>query len=439
LIAVAPAMADDAALREEVQQLQKQVDALSAQTQTGLDQEVEEYLDTNPVWQNAQGGSKWDDVTVIFRITAIGLASVDSDDPPQGDGNFHLVFGDVDLDLAFNITENLRGFLNLNSSNIPSVQFDDILDDVALTASGATDGIGINGTVPVSSDSAAGGSRSTNSINVYEAGFEHTMTVGNNEVHVVMGKLDPRVRFGGTAFSNDENTQFQNNVFDDTSAILWLSDITGRQYLGLQLWTEFGGGKWRVDVAWFNTPGEWFSHGQFYVQVGYTGELKGRPMHVKFYAFVDEFFLDDTGDGSSGGGVAWDWQANDKIGVFFTITGTGGDVNPIDLDATIGLQWTGAFDSRPDDVIGIAVGWISLDDGAIQNARDGGRVAYPTAFVEDVEITVELYYNAMYEGGKYQVTPFVQFIQDPTPIVEDFAPGGQDSLVILGVRFFVFF
>ena len=47
----------------------------------------------------------------------------------------------------------------------------------------------------------------------------------------------------------------------------------------------------------------------------------------------------------------------------------------------------------------------------------------------------------MYEGGKYQVTPFLQFINDPYQITEGFsgAPSPQDTLFVLGIRFFVFF
>ena len=71
-MAVSPVMADDEALREQADQLRQKIEALS--TQSGLDQQVDEYLDENPVWQGAQGGSKWDDVTVVFRLTAVGAA-----------------------------------------------------------------------------------------------------------------------------------------------------------------------------------------------------------------------------------------------------------------------------------------------------------------------------------------------------------------------------
>ncbi len=443
VVAVAPAMADDEALREEVQQLQKQYDALSTQSQK-MDQEIEEYLDDNKVWQGAQGGSKWDDVTVVFRITAVGLASVGNDDPPEGPGNFHDVNGDVDLDFTFNITENLTGFLFLNGTSFSNVDWDDLgedgdlLDDGdTLTASGLTDGIGINGTKPVS---ATDGDDIT-ALNVYEAYIDHVMTLGNNQVHVMWGKLDPRRHFAQNRYRDDENTQFLNNLFDDSPSTLWLSDLSGRVYLGAIIWTEFGDGKWRVDGGWFNTPGEWFTQGQFYVQLTLTTEISGRPTHFRFYGWIDEFFRDATGDGSSGGGVSWDWELNDKMGLFVTIASTGGDVNPVDMDATIGLQWKAVFGSRPDDILGIGVGWISLNtDPTTIFARDDGSRSF-AAPIEDTELTLEIYYVAMYEGGKYQVTPFLQFINDPYQITETFAgsPSPQDSLFILGIRFFVFF
>ncbi len=443
VIAIAPAMADDEALREEVQQLQKQFDALSTQSQTGLDEEVEEYLDDNKVWQGAQGGSKWDDVTIVFRITAVGAASVGSDDAPDGPGNSHDVNGDVDLDFTFNITENLTGFLFLNGTTFSNVDWDELGDESdfeldrsspSLSASGLTDGIGLNGTKPVS---ATGGDDVT-ALNVYEAFIDHVMTVGGGQMHVMWGKIDPRKHFGQNRYRDDENTQFLNNLFDDSPSTLWLSDLSGRVYLGAIIWTEFGDGKWRVDGGWFNTPGEWFTQGQFYIQLTLNTEISGRTSHFRFYAFIDEFFRDDTGDGSAGGGVSWDWELNDKIGLFVTIASTGGDVNPVELDATVGIQWTAPFGSRPDDILGIGIGWISLNDPTTMNAKDGGSRDFD-APVEDTELTLEIYYVAMYEGGKYQITPFLQFINDPYQITESFQPNPQDTLFLLGIRFFVFF
>ena len=444
VIGVAPAMADDEALREEVQQLQKQYDALSAQSQTGTDQEVEEYLDDNKVWQGAQGGSRWDDVTVVFRITAVGAASVGNDGAPDGPENFHDVNGDVDLDFTFNITENLTGFLFLNGTTFENVDWNDLGDEGDIfddggtfSASGLTDGIGLNGTKPVS---ATGGDDVT-ALNVYEAYIDHVMTVGGGQMHVMWGKIDPRKHFGQNRYRDDENTQFLNNLFDDSPTTLWLSDLSGRIYLGLMLSKEFADGKWKVSGGWFNTPGEWFTQGQFYIQLTLTTEISGRPSHFRFYGWIDEFFRDDTGDGSSGGGVSWDWEMTGSIGLFVTIASTGGDVNPVELDATVGIQWAAPIASRPDDILGIGVGFISLNgDPTTINARDDGRRAFGTP-IEDTEVTLEIYYVAMYEGGKYQVTPFLQFVNDPYQITEGFAgaPSPQDTLFILGVRFFVFF
>ena len=112
----------------------------------------------------------------------------------------------------------------------------------------------------------------------------------------------------------------------------------------------------------------------------------------------------------------------EKIGVFFRIATNGDDVNPVELDASVGVQMTGMIGSRPDDVIGIAVGFITANDTVL------------SGIPEDTEFTLEIYYKYVMEDGKMQITPHLIYVSEPGG---NESPWQDDALFILGFRIHV--
>ena len=413
---------EEDALREEVQQLREKIDALSAQQSTLLEQEIESYLDANSAWQGAQGDSlKGVSISASFTMVTQGTVGLDQ-------FNRTATNGDVDLDFDFKVTDNLDLFI-YTTANAEDAGFPQLFGAVShggspgvttgfgpiagSTMAGFDDGIGVNGTVPTN----------PGSLTVREAGIRHAWTIGDNQLHWEMGELDPRNRFMQNAFAGDENTQFLHNSFDDSSAILWLTDASGRTSFGVHMWISFGANKEHtINWGWFNTPGQWFNDGQFYFQYHWKGEVSGREMNVRLMGFIDDYFENAAGDGSSGGGASWDWWVTDNIGLFVLIGVNNDDINAVQGDYSVGAQFNGLIGSRPDDVIGVAVGFMSINDTVL--------VGIP----EDTEVTVELYYKYMTEDGKLQITPHLIYVQDP-------GGGGSgwfdDTLFILGVRIHV--
>jgi len=404
-VPVARAAETGPTLGEQIAQLEKQVQALQDKRRALLQSEIDAYLRDSFPARSAEGGGDWRDRTTLRgRMTIIFQATVD-----YCDENEHQVNGDVDLDFDFTLSERLSVFVHLTANTEGGFP---PLGDGIRTASGLTDGIGVNGMKPTD----------PGSVTVYEAGISWTVGVGDTDVHVQLGSIDPRTRTGQNAYADDENTQFLNNLFDDSPSVLWLSDNTGRTVLGIHAWASFGAEKnVTLSGGWFNSPGQFFNNGQFYVQLHWSRQVSGRAMNFRLFGWIDEFFEDATGDGSAGGGVSWDWRLSEKVGVFVRLTGSGGDANPVEFDASLGAALFGMLSSRPDDVIGVAIGFISLQDGT----------SFGT-FPEDVEIHFELYYKAMLEGGKLQVTPHVMFVTDPGG-----GTGVMDALWIVGLRLFV--
>jgi len=440
LVSVLPrtATAEDPTLENQVARLREQIGQLAASDGRLLAMEIESYLARDLAHGGAAGATPLAGVTISSRLTAVVMGTIDYCIEDETLAN-----GDVDLDFDFKVTDNLDLFVYLTANTESERGFeadfgqashgafgDSFYKEMALggtpvpsthkffgqvgggTFSGLTDGVGVNGTQSVRPEEGY--------VLVREAGLTHRVPVGDHWLHWQAGALDPRPRFLQNAFADDENTQFINNLFDDSPSIQWLSDATGRMYLGWYGWISFGDNQqYTVSWGWFNTPGQFFNNGQFYAQFGWKGQVRGREMNLRIMGTIDEFFIDSLRDGSAGGGVSWDWWVTDAIGLFVRIATNGGDVNPIELDASIGAQFNGLVGSRPDDRIGVAIGFISTNDLVI-------------TLPQDTEVTIEVYYDFSLENGKMHVTPHLIFVSDPG--------GGlavSDQLWILGLRLHV--
>jgi hypothetical protein len=444
LVFATPAVAGDDALREKVRQLEEKVEALSGQQSTQLEQAIEQYLDESSAWQAAAAGTGVEGVTISADFTANTMGTVSAKNISGQDINRTVVTGFIDLKFDMKVTENLDFHIHLTANTadpvsnleflaygefeapsleaitpsnpalqIPTPGFPTMLPNGGRTLSGWTDGIGVDGTQPVQ----------PGSITVWQAYITHKVALGRSNLYTELGSMDPRFRFLQNAFADDEKTQFVNNIFDDPAAMLWLTDASGRTPLGIYQWMNFGDKEqFTVSWGWFNTPGQFFDKGQFMIQFGWAGEVKGRAMNLYILGFLDNFYKDSTGDGSSGGGFSWDWAVSEKIGVWARLTATGGDVNVVSMDAEVGVHFMNFAEARPDDTAGFAFGWIKANDSSqlISNS-----------FTEDTELVLELYYRYTRQDGKLQITPYFMYVSNPGGGESFF---GDDKLFILGLR-----
>jgi hypothetical protein len=443
LVFATPAVAGDDALREKVRQLEEKVEALSGQQSTQLEQAIEQYLDESSAWQAAAAGQGVEGVTLSADFTANTQGTVSAKNTFGEDFNRTVVTGFIDLNFDMKVTENLDFHIHLTAntadpvnnlqfladSEIPSLEaiepapiaiqiptpgFPTALPQGGRTLSGWTDGIGVDGTQPVQ----------PGSITVWQAYVTYKVALGRSNLYTEFGSMDPRFRFLQNAYADDEKTQFVNNIFDDAAAMMWLTDASGRTPLGIYQWIAFGDKEqYTVSWGWFNTPGLFFSKGQFMAQFGWNGEVKGRALNIYLMGFIDNFFRDATGDGSSGGGFSLDWAASEKIGVWGRLTANGGDVNIVSMDAEVGVHFMNFSETRPDDTAGVAVGWLKASDSSVYT----GGVALP----EDTELVFELYYRYTREDGKLQITPYFMYVSNPGGGETVF---GDDKLFILGLR-----
>jgi hypothetical protein len=401
LVFAGPVLAGDQSVEEHIRKLEEKVEALSSQQSAQLDQAVESYLDSSSAWNAADGDMQG--ITITAALTGSIMGTLDQDP-----SNRHAVSGDVDLGFHFQVTENLG--LHITATAAAGGGSASTANTTP-TFSGATDGIGTNGNVSTTGTGRA--------INIYEAYITHTTGAISWEI----GALDPRVRFLQNAFADDENTQFTNNLFDDSPSVLWQTGASGAGVLGVHLWTSFGGDNkemFTVSAAWFNPSGTFFNNGSLFLQFSMHMDMDGRGLNIRLMANLDNINNDSSGDATIAWGLSADMAVSDKIGVFLRIAGNDDDFargNPVEFDASFGGQMAVGDEGN---VVGLAIGLVSANDSV------GGP--YP----EDLEITVEVYFKIMLEGGKMQVTPFVMYINEP-------GGGGSinDTLFILGVRLHV--
>jgi len=401
------------AIRSEIQELKRRSNSLEAQRESMVREEVRAYLTGVAAHGGASGADGFKGVTITASLTTVFLATVNADP-----FNRHQVNGDVDLDVDFEVTDNLDLFIYMTANTdgaFPS-EFDAISGGFPATLSGAGDGIGVNGTVPTS----------PGSVRLREGGIHWATGVGENTLHVIMGKLDPRDRFAQNKFAGDENTQFLNNLFDDPPAITWPTNATGRTILGVHFWLHFGENEqYRFDIGWYNQPGQFFNRGIMLFQFTWSGQLRGRDITVRIYGQIDT----SPADESAGAGVSADWWLTETIGIFArgtvrdNISPAMGGVNHIESDWQVGVVFQGLLSSRPDDTLGVAIGFIKGPAGAFIGS----------GVPENSETVIEIYYRYLEEDGKLQITPMVQFILDPG--AGTFTE--PDTLVLLGLRIHV--
>jgi hypothetical protein len=406
-------LAEEISLREDIAALRQRAEALEAQRQLLFEKEIDSYLTKTEAERGAQGADAWHQVSIHADIVSVFLATVGADP-----GDTHALHGVARLELDFTVTDNLDLFLNLEADSGGSFpgEFGPIAGAAGATLSGLHDGIGVDGTV----------STAPGSIRVREAGITWAAPIAGQTLFVMAGKLDPRDHYAQNAFAQDPRTQFLNNLFDDPPALNWPTNAAGVNIFGLNAWMSFGAdSQFRVDLGYFNPPGQWFSRGLFLAQFLWSTQLLQRETNLRVYGMLDTITVAETG----AFGLSWDWYATEKIGVFFRATvkdnqsPNARETNQVESDWQGGAVFFGLIPGRPDDCLGVAVGYMK---GPVTAMVPGGTP-------ENNEMVIEIYYRYLHEDGKLQISPVVQIILDPGAG----AFADPNRLILLGVRVFV--
>jgi porin len=133
------------------------------------------------------------------------------------------------------------------------------------------------------------------------------------------------------------------------------------------------------------------------------------------------------------------WQApgaaGQSLGGFLRVMGAPGDRNLADLMVQAGVNWAAPLASRPNDIAGLAFGWLGLSSAEQDYGRDlvaFGRAASPFAGSETI---IETTYQAPLNGW-LTLQPDLQLVLNPDagmPVAGTVRPAGSPD-VVLGLR-----
>ncbi len=282
-----------------------------------------------------------------------------------------------------------------------------------------------------------------------QAWYELEMPVGESEVELYVGKIDPFGHFDQNDIADDESAAFLNNVFVHNPLLDSGGDIDVDAYgfaPGLILsWRDNSQSPdyWKASVGLFSSGqgGSWdsdlsrpFIIGQ--VEAG-SDALFGREGAYRLYAwergratpFANEF--DSTTARHSGWGVSANQQVAEHVTVFGRYGHSHSSKMRFDKALTMGAEIGGAYWGREEDRIGLAAGWADTTQSfraaaPVLDADSDGVADFGYA-PDGAEQQYEIYYD--WKANDYlELSPDFQWIRNP---------GGDSSrsdIAVVGLR-----
>jgi len=295
-------------------------------------------------------------------------------------------------------------------------------------------------------DDAAG----NRSMDVHELWYEQLFA--DNTIRLTVGKLDlPRsfegygypVGFDGSAYANEENTQFFNSALVNNSAI-----PIPEKGLGISVFYQ-PDDSWYIAAAvadaeadvretGFGTTFDGDSYFFYIFEAGITSQLdspKGRlpgeyraglwyDPQPKAHSDATDTYRDDVGVYTSCDQMLYKENAHAEdsqgLGVFFRYGYADDKRNDITDFWSVGFQYQGLIEGRNDDVLALGFAKGVFSDKA------------STTYTDDYESAFELYYSAAVSPW-FHISPNIQYVTNP---------GGDktiDDAVVLGLRVRVIF
>ncbi len=295
------------------------------------------------------------------------------------------------------------------------------------------DGVSVGSQFGVNAD--AIGNRAMDIVELYYEG-----PLFSEDLTVMIGKLDFTGIFDGSAYADDECSQFLNGAFVDNPAIPF-----GDYGLGVVLTYEIAD-RWYVSGGVVDAQADGretgfstaFNDEDFYLYIlesgvtvevdGPKGALAGNyrvglwydPQDKAYFSNANKTKRDDTGCYVSCDQLVYrendESDDNQGLGVFGRYGWSGSETGPAITNFwSMGVQYEGLFEGRDEDVLGIGFAHGTFTD------RD------KVTFAQDYESVVELYYNARITS-RLSAGPDIQYVKNPGG-----SQNAKDSFII-GVR-----
>ncbi len=230
---------------------------------------------------------------------------------------------------------------------------------------------------------------SSNRYNLLEAWYKHTFPFSDsNSLAITLGIIGSTGYIDDNEYANDEVSQFMNDIFVNNT-LANLPDYDSGSAIELNV------GAWTMKGVVMNSENDDDNHYNYYaVQIGRHITNALGDGNYRIYGFrTDKEFLDaseTSRERLSGLGVSIDQQLNETVGVFVRAS-TQSDDAAIDHDEllSVGLNIMGTHWNRPQDSVGVGVGYL---DGAKDSGIDDTVAAeayYRYLLTENVDLSVD--------------------------------------------------
>ena len=264
---------------------------------------------------------------------------------------------------------------------------------------------------------------SNDNVQVTEAWYEHKFF--GEKLALCAGKLDATSSFDENAIAHDETRQFLGRIFRNSPVIEFPDNGPGvRANIYPTDRLELAAGYFDGDNDWEDMGDNPFIFGQINFKPGFL-EKEG---NYRFYGWYNDTYHTKlkntlkTKEPGYGLGLSFDQELTDSVVGFVRFGWEDEEVYNLDFAWSTGLQISGTYWDRENDVLGLAVGQAMPGDD-YKDAASGRNANNEGHF--------EAYYS-IYVNDHLKVSPDIQVIWNPSG--DDPTNGWTDTITVLGVR-----
>ena len=401
--------------RKEIEELKARIEMLEKKMEQA-EKERKEIKEASKELESIK--EKFENLSISIGITGVVQGTVNNEDnSDEGDVTDGSYSADLEFEADFKRWG--TGYIHLEAGG----------------------GEGITDEVPALTGVNADAGDSQDEVDVSEAWWEFK-PLNNDILTVTVGKLDPTAYFDANEVANDETSQFLADAFVNSIVVEWPDYTPGlRIQISPVEFVDLNLGVFSAESDWEDLFDDVFAIGEINIKPKLFGDLEGNYRLYGWVNGLDHVEWDDfkkSGYNTSivddkknyGFGISLDQKLPYDITIFARVGFQDDDIAGVSgsLDEVFGASWmwsagfqiAGKAWSRPDDVLGIAIGQAILSNDFEDYLKNEG-------IDPDDETHLEIYYN-LYLNDHISLSPDFQLIDNL---------GGDkdaDTVYIFGLR-----
>lgn len=259
-------------------------------------------------------------------------------------------------------------------------------------------------------------------VRLTELWYEHVWF--GDRVRLRGGKIDITTDFDTNVVANCEKDQFLSSGFVNNLAVEFPDD----NGFGAMFWVS-PGNLWDIGIGVADADGDWdnvFDNVFSIVELDFKPKIADRQGNYRIYGWFNNKEHEDlrdptkTKEDNYGFGVSFDQEITDVFGLFARYGLQRDSVSQIEHAWSVGLQCSGKFYGRENDIFGLAYGMAIIGD-------DWKNVDRRNGINSGDEHHVELYYK-LKVNDYLNISPNIHWVKNPN------GDSDNDDVWVFGLR-----